>query len=93
MQIAGYLKLSVAVAVGTIGLKTPAWCLTGSVGLLADALGSLINLAGAGLLMVTVAAQPPDASHFDGHHEAEYFSGGFEGSRTYGNETQSCPWS
>jgi cation diffusion facilitator family transporter len=81
MQIAGYLKLSAAVAVGTIGLKTSAWWLTGSVGLLSDALESLVNLAGAlfALLMVTVAAQPPDASHPYGHHKAEYFSGGFEG--------------
>jgi cation diffusion facilitator family transporter len=81
MQIAGYLKLSAAVAVGTIGLKTSAWWLTGSVGLLSDALESLVNLAGAlfALLMVTVAAQPPDAGHPYGHHKAEYFSGGFEG--------------
>jgi cation diffusion facilitator family transporter len=62
-------------------LKTSAWWLTGSVGLLSDALESLVNLAGAlfALLMVTVAAQPPDAGHPYGHHKAEYFSGGFEG--------------
>ena len=81
MQVASYLKLSVAVAVATIALKTGAWWLTDSVGLLSDALESLVNLAGAifALIMVTVAAQPPDAGHPYGHHKAEYFSSGFEG--------------
>ena len=81
MQVASYLKLSVAVAVATIALKTGAWWLTGSVGLLSDALESLVNLAGAmfALMMVTLAAQPPDDEHPYGHHKAEYFSSGFEG--------------
>lgn len=81
MRVASYLKLSVAVAVATIALKTAAWWLTGSVGLLSDALESLVNLAGAvfALAMVTVAAQPPDDDHPYGHHKAEYFSSGFEG--------------
>lgn len=81
MQVSSYLKLSVAVAVATIALKTGAWWLTDSVGLLSDALESLVNLAGAifALMMVTVAAQPPDADHPYGHHKAEYFSSGFEG--------------
>jgi len=81
MQVSSYLKLSVAVAVATIALKTGAWWLTDSVGLLSDALESLVNLAGAifALMMVTVAAQPPDADHPFGHHKAEYFSSGFEG--------------
>jgi len=81
MQVSAYLKLSIAVAVGTIALKTGAWWLTDSVGLLSDALQSLVNLAGAifALMMVTVAAQPPDADHNYGHHKAEYFSSGFEG--------------
>ncbi len=81
MQVSSYLKLSVAVAVATIALKTGAWWLTDSVGLLSDALESLVNLAGAifALTMVTVAAQPPDADHPYGHHKAEYFSSGFEG--------------
>ena len=81
MQVASYLKLSVAVALATMGLKTAAWWLTGSVGLLSDALESLVNLAGAmfALMMVTVAAQPPDEDHPYGHHKAEYFSSGFEG--------------
>ena len=81
MQVSSYLKLSVAVAVVTIALKTGAWWLTDSVSLLSDAMESLVNLAGAtfALAMVTVAAQPPDADHPYGHHKAEYFSSGFEG--------------
>lgn len=81
MQVSSYLKLSVLVALATIALKTGAWWLTGSVGLLSDALESLVNLAGAifALAMVTLAAQPPDADHPYGHHKAEYFSSGFEG--------------
>jgi len=72
---------SVVVAIMTITLKTLAWWITDSVGLLSDAMESLVNLASAifGLVMVTVAAQPPDAEHPYGHHKAEYFSSGFEG--------------
>lgn len=81
MQVSAYLKLSVAVALVTITLKTAAWWWTGSVSLAADALESLVNLAGAlfALAMVTIAARPPDADHPYGHHKAEYFSSGFEG--------------
>jgi cation diffusion facilitator family transporter len=81
MQARAYLKLSVATALVTIVLKTAAWWWTGSVSLGADALESLVNLAGAvfALAMVTLAAQPPDAGHPYGHHKAEYFSSGFEG--------------
>ncbi len=81
MQASAYLKLSVATALVTIVLKTAAWWWTGSVSLAADALESLVNLAGAmfALGMVTWAAQPPDAEHPYGHHKAEYFSSGFEG--------------
>ena len=81
MQVSGYLKLSVAVALATIALKTAAWWVSGSVGLLSDALESLVNLAGAtfALAMVTIAARPPDDDHPYGHHKAEYFSSGFEG--------------
>jgi cation diffusion facilitator family transporter len=81
MQASAYLKLSVATAIATIILKTAAWWWTGSVSLAADALESLVNLAGAvfALAMITLAAQPPDAEHPYGHHKAEYFSSGFEG--------------
>ncbi len=81
MQVSAYLKLSAAVALATIALKTAAWWVTGSVSLLSDALESLVNLAGAtfALLMVTIAAHPADDDHPYGHHKAEYFSSGFEG--------------
>lgn len=75
------LWASVGVALVTIVLKTMAWHLTGSVGLLSDALESFVNLAGAifALAMVTVAQRPADDDHPYGHHKAEYFSSGFEG--------------
>ena len=75
------LWVSVAVAVATIVLKTLAWAVTGSVGLLSDAMESFVNLASAmfALAMVTVAARPADDDHPYGHHKAEYFSSGFEG--------------
>ena len=80
-QVSSYLKLSVGVALTTIVLKTGAWWWTDSVSLAADALESLVNLAGSmfALAMVTIAAKPPDAEHPYGHHKAEYFSSGFEG--------------
>jgi len=75
------LLASVVVATLTIVLKTLAWQLTGSVGLLSDAMESFVNLASAifALVMVTVAERPPDEAHPYGHHKAEYFSSGFEG--------------
>lgn len=76
-----WLRVSIGVAVLTIALKTLAWWVTSSVGLLSDAMESLVNLASASfaLLMVHVARQPPDAEHPYGHHKAEYFSSAFEG--------------
>jgi cation diffusion facilitator family transporter len=75
------LRVSVGVAIITIALKTLAWVITDSVGLLSDAMESLVNLASAafGVLMVSVAVRPADADHPYGHHKAEYFSSGFEG--------------
>lgn len=75
------LRVSIVVAAVTIALKTLAWWLTGSVGLLSDAMESIVNLVSAvfALLMVHVAQQPPDEEHPYGHHKAEYFSAGFEG--------------
>ena len=75
------LWASVWVAIITIALKTWAWWLTDSVGLLSDAMESVVNLASAifGLMMVTVAARPADDDHPYDHHKAEYFSSGFEG--------------
>lgn len=73
--------LSIAAAVATIALKALAYLLTGSVGLLSDALESFVNLAGAlmALAMLSLAARPPDANHAYGHGKAEYFSSGVEG--------------
>lgn len=76
-----YAWLSIAAAIATMLLKSGAWWLTGSVGLLSDALESLVNLAGAlmALAMLSVAARPPDEDHAYGHSKAEYFSAGAEG--------------
>jgi cation diffusion facilitator family transporter len=80
------LLASVAVAIVTIALKTAAWYITGSVGLLSDAMESFVNLASAvfGLAMVTIAQRPADDDHPYGHHKAEYFSSGFEGALIIG---------
>lgn len=86
MESRAYLKrfawLSIGAAVITIVLKATAYFLTGSVGLLSDALESLVNLAGAimALAMLTIASQPEDEGHDFGHSKAEYFSSGAEGS-------------
>jgi cation diffusion facilitator family transporter len=73
--------LSIGAAVITIALKGIAYWLTGSVGLLSDALESFVNLAGAilALTMLTIAARPADEDHAYGHGKAEYFSSGVEG--------------
>ena len=73
--------VSIGAAITTMGLKTLAYFLTGSVGLLSDALESLVNLAGAlmALAMLTIAARPADEDHTYGHSKAEYFSSGVEG--------------
>lgn len=73
--------LSIAAAVATIALKSTAYWLTGSVGLLSDAVESLVNLAGGvmALLMLKIAARPADDDHAYGHSKAEYFSSGVEG--------------
>jgi cation diffusion facilitator family transporter len=70
-----------AAAAFTIILKAIAYFLTGSVGLLSDALESFVNLAGAlmALAMLTIAARPADEDHAYGHSKAEYFSSGVEG--------------
>jgi cation diffusion facilitator family transporter len=76
-----YAWLSIGAAISTIALKSLAFLLTGSVGMLSDAAESLVNLAGAvvALRMLSVAARPPDESHAYGHSKAEYFSSGIEG--------------
>lgn len=76
-----YAWLSIGAALATILLKGAAWWLTGSVGLLSDALESFVNLAGAvmALAMLSLAAEPADEDHAFGHGKAEYFSSAFEG--------------
>lgn len=76
-----YALIAIVAAVATIGLKGGAYLVTGSVGLLSDALESLVNLAAAmvALLVLSIAARPPDEEHEYGHSKAEYFSSGFEG--------------
>ncbi|MCJ7716892.1 MAG: cation diffusion facilitator family transporter [Anaerolineales bacterium] len=73
--------LSIGAAVLTIGLKAAAYMLTGSVGLLSDAVESIVNLVGAvvALTMLTIASRPADEEHNYGHSKAEYFSSGIEG--------------
>ena len=73
--------LSIAAAIATIVLKTAAYFITGSVGLLSDAIESGVNLIGGimALAMLTVAARPADEDHAYGHSKAEYFSSGVEG--------------
>jgi cation diffusion facilitator family transporter len=73
--------LSIAAALATMALKGFAWWRTGSVGLLADALESLVNLSAGvvALVVLRVAERPPDETHLYGHEKAEYFSSGAEG--------------
>lgn len=76
-----YAWLSVATSIVTIVLKFGAYFLTGSVGLLSDAVEALVNIAAAlvALGVLTYAAAKPDAEHNFGHEKAQYFSGGIEG--------------
>lgn len=80
-NLSRYAWLSIAAALLTIALKTAAWRITGSVGLLSDAAESFVNLIGAimALAMLTIAARPADEDHSYGHGKAEYFSSGLEG--------------
>ena len=80
-KLTRFAWLSIAVAILTISLKTVAYFLTNSVGLLSDALESIVNLVGAlmALGMLTIAARPADENHTFGHSKAEYFSSGVEG--------------
>jgi cation diffusion facilitator family transporter len=75
-----YTFLSIAAALMTIGLKTGAYFLTGSVGLLSDAMESGINLVAAlaAFWALSFAATPADEDHPFGHNKAEYFSSGLE---------------
>ncbi len=76
-----YALISIFAALATIALKGGAYVMTGSVGLLSDAVESLVNLVAAivALFALGVAARPADEDHAYGHTKAEYFSSGFEG--------------
>jgi len=80
-RLTRYAWLSIAAALATIALKSGAYFLTDSVGLLSDAVEASVNLVAAvmALAMLTVAARPADSSHAYGHSKAEYFSSGAEG--------------
>ncbi len=80
-KLTRYAWLSILAALLTIGLKTFAFLITNSVGLLSDAMESGVNLIAAlmALAMLTIAARPPDEEHAFGHSKAEYFASGVEG--------------
>jgi cation diffusion facilitator family transporter len=75
------ISIAIAVSLITISMKTGAWLLTGSVGLLSDALESVVNLVAAvvGLGVILWSTRPPDEDHAYGHEKADYVSAGFEG--------------
>ena len=80
-DLSSYAWLAIGAALATIALKSSAWLLTGSVGLLSDAAESVVNLVAAfvALVALRVAAQPADDKHQFGHAKAEYFSAAIEG--------------
>lgn len=80
-SLARYAWLSITAAVVTITMKMAAYFLTNSVGMLSDALESVVNLAAAvvALIALNVAARPPDEEFSYGYSKAEFFSSGFEG--------------
>ena len=80
-RLTRFAWLSIVAALLTMGLKTFAYVLTGSVGLLSDAIESLVNLVAAivALLVLSFAAKPADQTHPFGHGKIEYFASGFEG--------------
>ncbi len=81
LNLRRFAQLSILAAVFTIGLKSSAYLLTGSIGLLSDALESLVNVIGAlmAFWMLTIAARPANREHAFGYSKAEYFSSGAEG--------------
>jgi cation diffusion facilitator family transporter len=80
-SLSRFAWISIAAALVTIALKSAAYFLTGSIGLLSDAIESFVNLISGimVLAMLTVAARPADEDHSYGHSKAEYFSSGVEG--------------
>ena len=85
MNLTRYAWLSIAVAVLTIALKAGAYMLTGSVGLLSDALESIVNLVAAivALIALKIASRPADSRYTFGRSKAEYFSAAIEGAMIF----------
>ena len=81
LHLTRFAMLSLAAAVATIALKLYAWRVTGSVGLLSDAMESVVNVvaAAATLWLLYLSARPPDDRYAYGYSKAEYFSSAFEG--------------
>ena len=75
------ISVAIVVSLVTISMKTGAWLVTGSVGLLSDAIESVVNLIAAlvGLVVILWSTRPPDEDHAYGHEKADYVSAGFEG--------------
>ena len=73
--------LSIGAACITLTLKFGAYFLTGSVGLLSDAVESLVNLVAAvtALFALWYSTRPVDRSHNYGHQKIEFFSAAVEG--------------
>jgi len=73
------ISVAIAVSLVTISMKTGAWLVTGSVGLLSDAIESVGNLGAAvcGLVVILWSTRPPDEDHAYGHEKADYVSAGF----------------
>lgn len=76
-----FALLSLLAALGTITLKMVAWYITGSVGLLSDAMESIVNVvaAAATMWLLFLSARPPDDRYAYGYSKAEYFASAFEG--------------
>lgn len=84
-DLSRFAWLSIAAAILTIGLKTAAWAVTGSVGLLSDAAESVVNLAAAVVALIALKAvlRPPDSTYTYGRSKAEYFSSAVEGTMIF----------
>lgn len=81
LNLTRFAWLSIGAAVLTIALKLGAFWLTNSIGLLSDALESLVNLVTAivALAALSIAARPADEEFSYGYSKVEFFSSGFEG--------------
>jgi cation diffusion facilitator family transporter len=81
MNLTRFAWISIGAALITIAMKMGAYWLTNSVGLLSDAMESLVNLVTAivALAALRIAARPADEEFTFGYSKVEFFSSGFEG--------------